>query len=80
VGEEELVKRLLNRGKTSGRTDDSDEAVIRKRFNVYMTETSAVADHYKKARKFQNIKGEGSVSDIFNSLCESIDRKMKKNV
>ena len=79
VGEEELVKRLLNRGKTSGRSDDSDEEVIRKRFNVYMTETSAVGDHYGKARKFQNIKGEGSVSDIFNSLSDSIDKKMKKN-
>ena len=79
VGEEELVKRLLNRGKTSGRSDDSDEEVIRKRFNVYMTETSAVGDHYKKARKFQIIKGEGSVSDIFNSLSDSIDKKIKKN-
>src|SRR4030095_2490670 len=60
VTEEELVKRLLNRGKTSGRHDDSDESVIRKRFNVYINETSPVADHYKKLKKFQNIKGEGT--------------------
>jgi adenylate kinase len=77
VGEEELVNRLLNRGKTSGRSDDSDETVIRKRLNVYSNETSPVADHYKKVRKFQNIKGEGTVSDIFNLLCDSIDKKMK---
>jgi adenylate kinase len=80
VGEEELVKRLLNRGKTSGRSDDSDEVVIRKRFAVYSNETSPVADHYKKARKFQHIKGEGTVNDIFNSLSESIDKKVRKSV
>jgi adenylate kinase len=80
VTEDELVKRLLNRGKTSGRSDDNDESVIRKRFAVYNDETSQVADHYKKARKFQNIKGEGSVNDIFNSLSDSIEKKMKKTV
>lgn len=78
VNEEELVKRLLNRGKTSGRSDDTDEAVIRKRFSVYNEETSPVAEHYKKAKKFQSIKGEGSVDDIFDRLCEVIDRRMKK--
>lgn len=78
VNEEELVKRLLNRGKTSGRSDDTDESVIRKRFSVYNNETSPVAEHYKKAKKFQAIKGEGSVDDIFERLCEAIDVKMKK--
>jgi adenylate kinase len=77
VSEEELVKRLLNRGKTSGRSDDNDELVIRKRFTVYMNETTPVAEHYRKARKFQTIKGEGSVDEIFASLCEVIDKKMK---
>ena len=51
VSEEELVKRLLNRGKTSGRSDDNDEMVIRKRFAVYSNETTPVAEHYKKAKK-----------------------------
>jgi adenylate kinase len=78
VNEEELVKRLLNRGKTSGRSDDTDEAVIRKRFSVYTKETTPVAEHYKKTRKFQAVKGEGSVDDIFDRLCEVIDKKMKK--
>lgn len=78
VGEEELVKRLLNRGKTSGRSDDSDEAVIRKRLAVYNSETTPVAEHYKRSKKFQYIKGEGSVDDIFNSLSDAMDRKMKK--
>lgn len=79
VSEHELVKRLLNRGKTSGRSDDSDEMVIQKRLNVYANETSPVADHYKKFRKFQSIKGEGSVDDIFSSLSDSIEKRMKKN-
>jgi adenylate kinase len=80
VSEEELVKRLLNRGKTSGRSDDSDELVIRKRFSVYTDETSPVAEHYKKVRKFYTIKGEGTVDDIFVSLSDSIDKRMKKGL
>lgn len=76
VSEEELIKRLLNRGKTSGRSDDTDEAVIRKRFAVYNSETSAVADHYKKSGKFLSVKGEGSIDDIFASLCKAIDARM----
>jgi len=78
VNEEELVKRLLNRGKTSGRSDDTDELVIRKRFSVHNNETSPVAEHYRKARKFQSIKGEGSVDEIFDRLCEAIDKRIKK--
>jgi adenylate kinase len=77
VSEEELVNRLLNRGKTSGRSDDNNELVIRKRFAVYSNETTPVAEHYKKARKFQSVKGEGSVDEIFASICEAIDKKMK---
>lgn len=77
VGEEELVKRLLNRGKTSGRSDDTHEDVIRKRFAVYINETSPVAEHYKKAKKFQSVKGEGSVDQIFDSISEAIGKKMK---
>jgi len=77
VNEEELIKRLLNRGKTSGRSDDTDEAVIRKRFDVYKKETSPVAEHYKKAGKFKTLEGEGSVDDIFDRLSAAIDKKMK---
>jgi adenylate kinase len=77
VSEAELAKRLLNRGKTSGRSDDMDETVIRKRFNVYTSETEPVAGHYKKEKKFQSIKGEGSVDEIFNSISAIIDKKMK---
>ena len=78
VSEEELVKRLLNRGKTSGRSDDTNEEVIRKRFAVYNNETTPVAEHYKKARKFQSVKGEGSIDQIFTSVCDAIDKRMKR--
>jgi adenylate kinase len=77
VSEEELIKRLLNRGKTSKRSDDSNEDVIRKRFAVYNQETAPVADHYKKAKKFCPVNGEGSIDEIFQSLAEAIDKKMK---
>jgi adenylate kinase len=78
VSEEELVKRLLNRGKTSGRSDDTNEEVIRKRFSVYSNETKPVAEHYKEAKKFQPIKGEGTVEEIFKSICKEIDKRIKE--
>ncbi len=77
VSEEELVNRLLNRGKTSGRSDDTNEVVIHQRFAVYKNETAPIADHYKKLKRFQSIKGEGTVEEIFNSLCQAIDKRMK---
>lgn len=73
VTEEELVRRLLNRGKTSGRTDDTDELVIRKRFAVYMQETSPVAGYYRGKGRFQSIPGEGTVEGISEALCQAID-------
>ena len=78
VNEEELVKRLLNRGKTSGRSDDTDESVIRKRFSVDTEETSPVAEHDRKARKFHPIEGVGSVDIIFARLSEVIEKQLKK--
>lgn len=76
VTEEELVKRLLKRGETSGRSDDTDEAIIRKRFAVYKNETEPVAEHYKKLDKFESIKGEGSIEDIFGAICQSIEAEL----
>lgn len=77
VTEDELVKRLLNRGKTSGRSDDIDEAVIHQRLAVYRKDTAPIAEHYKKLRKFQPIKGEGTVDEIFTTICQVIDKRMK---
>jgi adenylate kinase len=75
VTEEELVKRLLNRGLTSGRSDDNNEGVIRARIIEYHKKTSAVADYYRKFNKVINIPGEGSVDEIFESLCAEIDKR-----
>lgn len=75
VGKEELIARLLNRGKTSGRSDDTNEAVIRSRIEEYEKKTSAVADYYKKFSKVVLVKGEGSVDEIFDELCKKIDAK-----
>ena len=74
---EELVKRLLKRGETSGRTDDNNDHVIRTRISEYHKKTSPVADHYKKANKVVMVKGEGSVEDIFKGLTKEIDALMK---
>jgi adenylate kinase len=77
VSEEELVKRLVRRGETSGRSDDTDEAIIRNRFNVYKKETEPVAVHYARQDKLVRIKGEGSVEDIFNALSSCIIEEMQ---
>ena len=79
VSEEELVKRLVKRGETSGRTDDNNGHVIRTRILEYHKKTSPVADHYKKAKKVVMVKGEGGVDDIFKALTKEIDALMKKN-
>jgi adenylate kinase len=73
VGEEELVKRLLGRGATSGRTDDQDENIIRNRVVEYRTKTEPVAGFYDKQLKLSRVKGEGELDEIFNSLCKAID-------
>jgi len=75
VSQEELVARLLNRGKTSSRSDDRDENVIRKRLVEYENKTAQVADHYAKFDKVSKIKGEGSIEEIFSSLAAEINRK-----
>ncbi len=68
VTKSELIKRLLNRGLTSDRTDDRDESIIGSRIEEYERKTAAVADHYKKFNKVVYIPGEGSVEEIFGKL------------
>ena len=76
VTEEELVKRLLKRGETSGRSDDTNEAIIRARITEYQNKTTAVADYYKDFDKVVMIKGEGSIGDIFDRLCNEVDGRI----
>ncbi|MDQ6762276.1 MAG: adenylate kinase [Bacteroidota bacterium] len=78
VTEEELVKRLVKRGETSGRVDDNNEVVIRTRIIEYNKKTAPVAEYYKKANKVVMVKGEGTVEEIFLALITEIDQRMKK--
>jgi adenylate kinase len=77
VEKQELINRLLNRGKTSGRADDQDVKIIENRINVYNKETSPVKDFYEKQGKYHAIDGIGTVDNIFNAICKTVD-KLKK--
>ncbi len=76
VSQEELVRRLLKRGETSDRSDDTNENVIRERIAVYHSKTSAVADYYKVFDKVVMLKGEGSVDEIFDRISKEIDSRL----
>ena len=76
VSEAELIKRLLNRGLTSGRSDDTNEEVIKARIVEYEQKTKVVADYYTKFKKVVHIKGEGSIDEIFSALCIEIEKRM----
>ncbi|MBX2844922.1 MAG: adenylate kinase [Saprospiraceae bacterium] len=68
VGEEELKTRLLERGKTSGRSDDTDLATIERRIVEYKEKTAPVANYYKADDKYVSVAGEGSIDEIFENL------------
>jgi len=76
VSEEELVKRLLKRGLTSGRSDDNSEEVVRARIVEYHKKTSVVAGYYRQFNKVVDVKGEGTVEEIFSLLCSEIDKRL----
>jgi adenylate kinase len=73
VEDEILVERLLERGKTSGRADDVDEAIIRNRIKEYYEKTAIVAEHFKAQNKWIEIDGVGSIEDITNKLFAAVD-------
>jgi adenylate kinase len=72
VEEEELVARLLNRGKDSGRSDDQDESIIRNRIKEYNAKTAPLADFYTVQGKYTSIKGVGKIEEISAALNEAI--------
>ena len=74
VEDDELVRRLLNRGKDSGRPDDQNEAVITKRIVEYNSKTAPLKDYYSNQGKFFGVKGIGSVGEIFNRLNAVIEK------
>jgi adenylate kinase len=75
----ELIKRLLERGKDSGRADDLDTAIIANRIKVYNDQTAVVADFYAAQNKFEKINGIGAIDAIFNRLCAAIDKQVVSN-
>lgn len=68
VDEDELEKRLLSRGKESGRPDDANQEIIRKRIQEYKSKTTPVANYYKEQGKLQSVKGVGSIEEIAASI------------
>ncbi|MCQ2202830.1 MAG: adenylate kinase [Bacteroidales bacterium] len=72
VPDAELLTRLIERGKTSGRSDDNEET-IKKRISVYNAQTKPVIDFYKKDGKLANIKGVGAIDAIFAEICKAVD-------
>jgi adenylate kinase len=75
VPEEELIARMLNRAKTSGRSDDADEHVQRNRLAVYRRDTLPVSDHYAQFGKSLSIEGVGGIEEIFGRICQVIDER-----
>lgn len=73
VDNDELTKRLLSRGKHSGRADDQNEEIIRNRINEYNNKTAPLKNYYTTQGKFQAINGIGSVDEIFVELCNKIN-------
>ena len=73
VPEDELMVRLIKRGKDSGRADDNEET-IKKRLHVYHSQTAPLIDWYKNEKKYQHINGLGTMEGIFAEICEVIDK------
>ena len=73
VPEEELMVRLIKRGKDSGRADDNEET-IKKRLHVYHSQTAPLIDWYKNEKKYQHINGLGTMEGIFADICEAVDK------
>ena len=73
VPEEELVRRILLRGKDSGRADDASEDVIRNRIKVYREQTEVVGAYYARQNKYFEVDGVGSMDEVFDRICRVVD-------
>ncbi|MCB0705449.1 MAG: adenylate kinase [Saprospiraceae bacterium] len=76
VDDEEIISRILERGKTSGRPDDNDESIIRNRIEVYNRETAPVFDYYDSFGKSEKIDGIGTIEEIFDRLVATIQTRI----
>ncbi len=73
VPEDELMTRLIKRGKDSGRADDNEET-IKKRLVVYHSQTAPLIDWFKKEEKYQHINGLGTMDSIFADIVAAIEK------
>lgn len=74
VPEEELVRRILLRGKDSGRADDASEDVIRNRIAIYNAQTAIVAEYYKKQGKYVAVPSLGTIEEVFERIATEIEK------
>ncbi|MGB0981762.1 MAG: adenylate kinase [Winogradskyella sp.] len=74
VDDDVLVERLLERGKTSGRSDDADETIIRTRIKEYYNKTAILKDYYSKQNKYFGVDGVGNIEEITERLSTVIDK------
>ena len=74
VPEEELVRRILLRGKDSGRADDASEDVIRNRIEIYNQQTAIVADYYRAQGKYVAVPSLGTIDEVFNRIAAEIEK------
>jgi adenylate kinase len=76
VENDELVKRLLARGKDSGRADDANPEIIQKRITEYNNKTVPLIDYYKEQTKYHPVYGIGDIEDIFSQICKTIEASL----
>lgn len=74
VPEEELIDRLLERGKSSGRSDDQNEEVIKDRLKVYEEQTAVLKDYYQNQDKLQSVNGLGSIDEVFGRIEQAVQQ------
>ncbi len=72
VPEKELIKRLVGRGKESGRADDQDESIIHNRIKEYNQKTAPLKEFYSNQNKFRGIDGIGTIEEIFSRICNEV--------
>lgn len=73
VEDTEVIRRITSRGKIEGRVDDQDPVIVQNRIDVYKSQTSPVADYYTKVDKTKRIDGVGSIEEIFERICSTLD-------
>lgn len=78
VEDEELIRRLLKRGQTSGRPDDQNDELIRRRVLEYNSKTKPVADYYSQQGKYTAIDGIGDIETIFDGICKEIKKSVEQ--